>query len=191
MTFLRTALLVWLAGSASLSAQWFPDSTYRLKSGDRVKVGVYRVHGETSVVMEDTLTLSGTGHVTLSNGQQVKLTNSEIRLVGALVEEGFRDRRDLTGLNVKAHVLAINGRPIVSLYGEAKTPGHTTFTEGMTLADLLARAGGLREGANLRRVNLFRRGSHEHLDCREEGAAAEIILQAGDIVHVDLSLLHN
>lgn len=190
MPVLRTVLLAWLASALCLFAQWVPDSTFRLKAGDRVKTGVYRVHGETTVLMEETLALSGTGHVTLPNGQRVKLSNSELRMVGALIEEGFRDRNDLAGLNVKAHVLAINDRPIVALFGEVKTPGHTSFTEGMTLADLVARAGGIRQGANLRRVNLFRRGTLTHHDCREDGTMAQIPIEAGDIVHFDLSFLH-
>lgn len=173
----------------SVQAQWMPERTFRLSPGDRIDVSVFRVHTETEQLLDGTLRLSGTGHVELPNGSRVKVSGTSMRSVNAHLEEGFRDRTDLSGLNVRAHVVRINDRPIVCLFGEVGTPGHTTWQSGMTLADLFEKAGGLKPASDRRRINVFREGRHTRLDIREEGVAESFELKAGDIILVELSLL--
>jgi len=82
----------------------------------------------------------------------------------------------------------------ISCAGGFKIPGDVPFTPGISLADVLAKAGGLTETANRSKVKVARQKSVGlkadgesktfTVDCTSDAAAKAFHLEPGDVVYV-------
>ena len=125
----------------------------------------------------------------MANARNIKVGFGNLQTALATIEEGYRTGDDVIGLGVTAQILARGGKPIITLLGEVKKPGHGAFKEGMTLADLVATAGGFTEGAYTKRVNVIRMGVSTLVDCRNMDNAKNTKMEKGDLVRVELAPL--
>lgn len=90
---------------------------------------------------------------------------------------------DNTKPPVDPKVPVVPGDPTkITLRGKVFLPGVYDLTPNLTLRELLVRAGGFSEGANLRAISLERSGAKRTLTLPTD---SEFRLQAGDIIVVD------
>lgn len=126
------------------------DRAYHLAPGDEVRVNVF---GETSLSGEFVVTSDGTVSMPLVG--QVRaggLTLDEFRnAVTTALSDGY-----LNDPRVSAEIL--NYRPIFIL-GEVSSSGEYAYSEGLTILNLVARAGGFTYRANTRVVYVKRAGT--------------------------------
>ena len=125
-------------------------TAYRLGTGDQVRVIVF---GEESLSNE--FVVDGEGAISMPLIGEVDaagLTLQELRTrIELQLAEGY-----LTDPRVSAEVL--NYRPFYIL-GEVETSGEFPYTDGLTVINAVARAGGFTYRANTRRVFIKRAGS--------------------------------
>jgi len=181
-----TAALCW---TATARAQWHGDNEFRFSRGASLLIAVWKGEREPKALMKETVRLDGSGHTKLANGKRIKVGFGNMQTALATIEEGYRTGDDVIGLGVTAQILARDDKPIITLLGEVKKPGHGAFKEGMTLADLIATAGGFTEGAYTKRVNVIRMGFSTLVDCRNLDNAKKTKMEKGDLVRVDLAPL--
>jgi polysaccharide export outer membrane protein len=120
---------------------------YRLGSGDKVKVTTY---GEQSLTGE--FQVSGTGKVSLPLIGEVDAAGLTAAELATRVETSLKDGY-LKDPKVSVEVL--NYRPFYIL-GEVKEPGTYPFTNGLTVKNAVATAGGFTYRANEKRVFIKR-----------------------------------
>ena len=178
-SFLAAAFLPLIVPAAD---QWHGDRDLHLGSGTSLHIVVWKGEKDPKTLMDETVTLGGNGHARLANGKSAKLGYGNITTALASIEEGYRQGENIIGLNITAQITEINKSAIVIVLGDVKNPGHGDFTDGMTLADALARAGGFEKDADVKRVRLFRKGTSTTVDCRDLNNARNTKLQKGDII---------
>lgn len=146
---------------SSLLAQVIPnhstdnEAAYVLGAGDRVRIDVFRVEqysGENIVLVDGTLNLPVVGNVDVQGmtlqQAEAAISNQYARIL----------RRPIVTVTL------LTPRPIkVGVAGEVKHPGFYTLDpnsgETPTLAQVLESAGGIRQSANLRQVEIRRQTS--------------------------------
>jgi len=180
MKLLAGALAVALVGTGCASAPEPPACNdtaleadvatgYRLGPGDRLRVTVFRhpdLSGEFAIDGEGVLALPLIGGLSAGGMNPRQLEDQ--------VETRFRDESYLVNPAVSIEVLTY--RPFYIL-GEVARPGEYEYTNGMTVINAVAMAGGYTYRANTGRVSI-QRG-----DC-VMAAAAESAVLPGEIVAV-------
>ncbi|MDO8288384.1 MAG: polysaccharide biosynthesis/export family protein [Parvibaculum sp.] len=145
--------------------------SYRLGAGDKLRVGVF---GEPDLSGE--FDVPGNGNVSLPLIGQVKasgLTLSEFEgEIREKLQEGY-----LT--NPKVTVEVLNYRPFY-IIGEVGKPGEYPYTDGMTVLNAVAVAGGFTYRANDSQVYITRNGGEEA--AYQVGQSIRVL--PGDIVRV-------
>jgi len=152
-------------GSAAVSGE------YRLGSGDRVRLIVF---GEEDLSGE--FDVDGTGVVSLPLIGQVQASNQTLRQFETLVRDKLLDGY-LVNPKVSAEVL--NYRPFY-IYGEVTTPGEYPYTNGMTVLNAIAVAGGFTYRANSNRA-LITRGQGAEV---EYPINQQVKVLPGDVVRI-------
>lgn len=134
------------AQTAADSSREIPE--YRLGSGDKVKLTTF---GEASLTGE--FQVGGTGKVALPLVGEVDAAGVTAPELAARVEKALRDGQLLKDPHVAVEVM--NYRPFYIL-GEVKSPGTYPFTNGLTVKNAVATAGGFTYRANTKRVFIKR-----------------------------------
>jgi polysaccharide export outer membrane protein len=147
------------------------SSTYRLGSGDRLKITVFR-HEDLS----GEFTLDGAGNFAMPLVGEVQAYGLTTRELEARLQEKLQDGY-LVDPQVSVEVL--NYRPFYIL-GEVKTPGAYPYVNGMTVLNAVALAGGFSYRAKQGDF-LLQRGGSNSASTEVQGDAA---LLPGDIVTV-------
>ena len=147
------------------------SSTYRLGSGDRVKITVFR-HEDLS----GEFALDGAGNFAMPLIGEVQAYGVTTRELEARLQQKLQDGY-LVEPQVSVEVL--NYRPFYIL-GEVKTPGAYPYVNGMTVLNAVALAGGFSYRAKQSDFLLQRGGSNSGSN-EVQGDAA---LLPGDIVTV-------
>ena len=127
-----------------------PD--YRLGSGDKIRVITF---GEEALTGE--FFVGGSGNVSLPLIGEVRAEGLSIPEFQAAVETSLKDGY-LKDPRVSVEVL--NYRPFYIL-GEVETPGEYPYTNGLSVLNAVATAGGFTYRANTRRVFIKRTDSGE------------------------------
>ena len=130
------------------------ETAYTLGAGDVVRVDIFRVSqysGESEVLVDGTLNLPLVGSVDVAGLTIEETTELLSRQYGQYL------RRPLITLSV------LNRRPLqVGISGEINSPGSYTLTQTGTqaprLSQLLEQAGGINQIADIRQVQVQRRG---------------------------------
>ena len=143
---------------------------YRLGSGDKLRVGVF---GEPDLSGEFDVT--GNGNVSLPLIGQVKATGLTISEFEAAIRDKLTDGY-LT--NPKVTVEVLNYRPFY-IMGEVDKPGEYPYTDGMTVLNAVAVAGGFTYRANDGQVYITRGGGEK---AYQVGQSVRVL--PGDIVRV-------
>ena len=154
-----------LVGNQALAA-------YRLGSGDQVRVIVF---GEEDLSGE--FVVDGAGMVSLplvgevpAGGKTLQEFRSQVE---ALLSDGY-----LTDPRVSAEVL--NYRPFYSL-GEVEESGEYPYTDGLTVMNAVARAGGFTYRANTRVVFIKRADTNQEV---ELPLTASVRVMPGDTIRI-------
>ncbi|MDO8421549.1 MAG: polysaccharide biosynthesis/export family protein [Parvibaculum sp.] len=160
-----------VAASAGNVAPIDPNLDYRLGSGDKLRMIVF---GEQDLSGEFDVT--GTGKVSLPLVGQVQaagLTLDEFaEEVAGKLKQGY-----LT--NPKISVEVLNFRPFY-IIGEVDKPGEYPYTNGMTILNAVAVAGGFTYRANQSDVYITRGGGGEV----KFGISQSVRVLPGDIVRI-------
>lgn len=156
----------------TVELQPIPRTEYRLGTGDRLRVTVF---GEEELSGE--FVVDGAGAVSLPLVGEVDargLTLREFRTqVEAQLSEGY-----LNDPRVSAEVL--NYRPYYIL-GEVEESGEYPYTDGLTVMNAVATAGGFTYRANTRIVYIKRAGSNDE---RAYPLTATTPVQPGDTIRI-------
>lgn len=150
------------------------DSTgtdYLLGSGDKLRVNVF---GEEDLSGE--VDVTGNGKVSLPLIGQVQAAGLTI---GAFTEEVANKLREGYLTNPKVSVEVLNYRPFY-IIGEVTTPGQYPYTNGMTVLNAVAVAGGFTYRANEDKV-LITRGDQKEV---EYALTQAVKVLPGDIVKI-------
>ncbi|MFK7969983.1 MAG: polysaccharide biosynthesis/export family protein [Bacteroidia bacterium] len=182
--------------SQKQAIQTLPVSATTLKPGDRITVSVWG-HEDLGVgssfsvynATEETgrfLTIDAAGKITLPLIGEVEVMNKTEKEAKRLLTIYF-------GSYIKRPVVEVRMLGLVySVLGEATTPGNFNLpSQGRTLAQAIAEAGGFSDYADLTRVSVLRKsanGGQEELvlDLGKRGGyqAQGMALQAGDIIFI-------
>lgn len=154
------------AGTASSGT-----SDYVLGSGDKLRVNVF---GEEDLSGE--VDVNGTGKVSLPLIGQVQAAGLTI---DAFTEEVASKLREGYLTNPKVSVEVLNYRPFY-IIGEVTTPGQYPYTNGMTVLNAVAVAGGFTYRANEDKV-LITRGDQKEVEYKLTQAVKVL---PGDIVKI-------
>lgn len=144
---------------------------YKLGSGDKLRVNVF---GEEDLSGEFDVT--GTGNVSLPLIGQVQASGLTL---DQFSEEVSKKLRDGYLTNPKLSVEVLNYRPFY-IIGEVTTPGQYPYTNGMTVLNAVAVAGGFTYRANEDKV-LITRGDAKEV---EHKLTQAVKVLPGDIVKI-------
>jgi polysaccharide export outer membrane protein len=160
------------AAPASAPAATFEPSDYVLGAGDKLRLIVF---GEDSLGGE--FVISGTGKVSLPLIGDVQAAGKTVRdfldAVRAALANGY-----LRDPKVSAEVL--NYRPFYIL-GEVNKPGDYPYTNGLSVMNAIAKAGGFTYRANTKKVFIRRAGETQENVHVLDG---ELAIKPGDTVRV-------
>lgn len=159
LSLIRLFLIAWLVLAAGVHAQaGIPDSSFSsadtssyvnapsgsvaaLGPGDVVQVNVY---GQPDLSSRVTVDLDG--DITLPLIGSISVNGLSPTTLARHVEQALSDRKFVVNPRVSVDVVAIRSR-VVSLMGEVVRPGRYPIENNLSLLELLAQAGGTREGA--------------------------------------------
>ncbi|HTQ13611.1 MAG TPA: polysaccharide biosynthesis/export family protein [Rhizomicrobium sp.] len=164
-----------LVATASAAAAQDVSSTYRLGTGDKVRVIVY---GEDD--LGGTFEVDGNGMISLPLIGQVKATGESAPQLEAAIMSALAD-----GYlnNPRVNVEVTDYRPFYVL-GEVNRPGQYAYVNGMSVFNAVALAGGYTGRAIESSVCIRRSGETEE-QCVDTDETTKI--HPGDIVRVPLS----
>ncbi|WP_324698405.1 polysaccharide biosynthesis/export family protein [Novosphingobium aerophilum] len=167
---------VCLTGCTTAASNELPSVNvvqYRLAAGDRIKIEVFRekdLSGEYVINDEGLIGLPMVGNVTAAGKTPAELRGELTRLFGT---EYVRDAKITLDL--------VSYQPIYIL-GEVQKPGEYTYSEGMSLFALIAKAGGFTYRANEKMVYIrHSREGAEHSYKLTSGAA----VLPGDTIRIE------
>jgi polysaccharide export outer membrane protein len=168
------------------------SDNYRLQAGDRLQIKIYPEDeyikgGETEISSEGNITLPIVGKVAVAEKTVIEAE----RALTAILTEDY-----LVEPEVVIEVLQYRTRSFVVL-GEVARPGTYDFPPGvirLTLLQAISLAGGFSEVANIKKIKIIRKtaGGEDVFSANGDeiirGREPDIVLQAGDVVHVSESL---
>jgi len=147
-------------------------SEYRLATGDEVRVDVF---GEAALSGE--FVIGAGGAVSMPLIGEVPAAGKTISEFRSDLEERYADGY-LNDPRVSAEVL--NFRPFYIL-GEVESSGEYPFSDGMTVLNAVARAGGFTYRANTRIVFIKRAGTNVEL---EVPLTPDLLVMPGDTIRI-------
>lgn len=146
--------------------------TYELGSGDQVSVTVFN---EPS--LSGQFQIDGTGHVSLPLIGQVRAGGLSVPQFETAIETALRDGY----LNEpRVNVQVLNYRPYYIL-GEVTTAGEYPYTDGLTVLNAVATAGGFTYRARQNTVFIKRAGES---DFQQVPLSASTLVQPGDTIRI-------
>lgn len=153
------------------------EASYRLGSGDQLKITVY---GEERLT--GTFPVNGQGNVAYPLLGEVPAAGKTLheleRQLAAGLSDGFVNNPSVT-------VEVANFRPYYIL-GEVTKPGEYAFSDGLTVFSAVARAGGFTYRADKKRVYIHHKAAGEETLYRLEGNTP---VQPGDTIRVGERIL--
>lgn len=161
---------------APVQASQVDRSSYRLASGDRVRIDVY---GETDLLAEETLDVSGMiNYPLLGRMQATGLTLKELeQTVASRLKAGY-----LVNPSVRASIVSF--RPIYVI-GQVRRAGAYPYVEGLTVEKAVALAGGMTEIASTRKIFVLRESNPGN---QREKATLQTTILPGDTIVIEESL---
>jgi polysaccharide export outer membrane protein len=149
-----------------------PTTTYRLGSGDKVRITVF---GETD--LSGTFDVATDGTLALPLIGTVKVGGHTLREVETAVEARLRDGY-LKDPRVSAEVA--NYRPFF-IIGEVKSPGSYPYVNHMTVLNAVALGGGFTYRAREGKAYITRASDPER---KEQPVTPETVVMPGDVIRV-------
>ncbi len=145
---------------------------YTLGTGDELRVNVF---GEQN--LSGTFVVDGTGQISMPLIGQIRASDLTVRQFESEVERRLKEGY-LNSPQVSAEVL--NYRPYYIL-GEVSSSGTYPYSDGLTVLNAVATAGGFTYRANTRRVFIKRQGAANE---EEFPLTADIQVQPGDTIRI-------
>lgn len=166
--------------------------TRRVEVGDKLRVTIYPSDeyikgGEMEVSSEGTITLSMLGKIQVEGKKVVEV---EQEISGRLAKDYLVS--PIVVIEVAPSVGAEKEKKSVAILGQVKTPASYDIpNEGkMTLLQLISKAGGFTDVANVKKIKIVRKQGNKTQVIRANaesiisGKDPDVILQADDVVHV-------
>ena len=154
-----------------------------LRSGDPVLI---IIRGPEQTEVQDVI--DENGMVNLPNIGRLRLVGKTPSQAEAIVERAYIDGGIYLRLTVNILPQVQPRRDSFFVYGEARGPGRYDFTEGMTLMQAIATAGGLTDDASAGRVYIRREGRTTRHSIRRllrgRDDVEDVILKPGDIITI-------
>lgn len=147
-------------------------SDYRLGSGDELRLIVY---GEEA--LSGQFVVDGTGYVSLPLVGEIEASGKTVREFQRSVEASLKQGY-LNDPRVSAEVL--NFRPFYIL-GEVSRPGEYPYSDGLTVLNAVATAGGFTYRANTKTVMIKRTGSNSE---EQYPLTVSTPVQPGDTIRI-------
>lgn len=165
-----------IPAETTLIASQVDRSSYKLATGDRIRLEVY---GEPDLTAEETLDASGAINFPLLGRIPSKgLTLRELeQSVAAKLKSGY-----LVNPSVRANIVLF--RPIY-IIGQVRRAGAYPYVEGLTVEKAIALAGGMTEIASVRKIFVLRESA---IQAQREQAKLHTTVFPGDTIVVEESL---
>lgn len=189
-------------------------SSFKVENGDRISVKENRALFENRVTISGAVMYPGSYAI----GDDITTIGALIKAAGGLLENAYLERGQINRLDEERQRVfvafkvsdVLNGADIslvredsvriftqdelktdasVSINGFVNNPGEFLFSEGMSLGDVVLRAGGFADGADLSKVEVASRGYKEKgdvntYDLENNPEMLEVKLKAYDVVSV-------
>jgi len=175
---LRTLILtlsVILAVLSGGSARAESDSTYKLASGDIIRISVF---GEPDLSFEE-IRLNDAGIFSYPFLGDVRAKGKTAAEIERMLADRLKGDEYLTDPRVSVSILKYRD---FYISGEVKTPGGYPFQPGLTLRRAVALAGGLTERASVNRITIIRDQDPQR---RAEAATLDTTVMPGDTINID------
>ena len=176
------AVLLWLivlvckplhAQTSSENSLNDTQTTYRLGSGDMVKIKVFNQDD-----LSGEYTVQGTGRISLPLIGDINAQDKTVKELEELIADKLKP--DYL-LNPRVNVQVLNYRPFYIL-GEVKEPKSYPYVDGMTYRNAVAIAGGFTYRAKDDHVIVVRANDPSKTEQRQDIDAR---VQPGDIIHIE------
>ena len=188
--------------------------SFKVENGDNISVKENRDLFENRVTISGAVMYPGT----YSIGDGISTVGSLIEAAGGLLENAYKERgqinrmdeerqRVFVSFNVSdiqagkdlnlvrediVHIYSIDELKTVAdvrVTGFVNSPGSYSFSEGMTLGDVILMAGGFKDGADLTKVEVASMGYREigevkNYNLEENPDARQVVFKAYDVVSV-------
>jgi protein involved in polysaccharide export with SLBB domain len=158
------------ACTESAAAASATDEAYALGTGDQMRITVFR-----NPELSGEFTIDGQGYLALPLGGEVEAKGLTVRQLEDQIENRFREGGFLVNPQVSIQVLTY--RPFYIL-GEVNKPGQYPYTNGMTVANAVAVAGGFTYRGDQDDITI------ERGDCAIEGANVTRPVLPGEVITV-------
>ena len=167
--------------SPSAGEATVPDR--QLRVGDPLRIVI---RGPEQTEVQDVI--DENGMVNLPNVGRVRLVGKTPSQAEEVVERAYIDGGIYLRLTVNVLPQLQPRRDSFFVYGEARRPGRHDYTEGMTLMQAIATAGGLTDDASVGRIYIRRDGRTNRHSIRRllrgRDDAEDVVLKPGDIITI-------
>lgn len=170
------ALVAAMPGAAAAQTNW---AGYRLGAEDQIEVQVYGQGGTTTRTR-----IKSDGTITLPLIGQVKAADQTTQALAATIAAALKRGGYVNDPIVNVEIATYVSRTVTML-GEFATPGLIPLDRPLMLTEMVARVGGLRNGAS-DTVMLRHAGGtieQQNLGAISRGQAKDVVLQPGDSVY--------
>lgn len=155
---MKTILTILALSAALFSSVWAQSARVsKLKVSDSIMIRISGVPADDIGAISSTYTIGEDGKINLAHINRIMaagLTPSEL---GLRIENAYRAGEIFTNptITVSTGTEEKMGR-LITVMGEVKAAVRTPYTDGMTMLDALAAAGGFTDWADKKRVRLVR-----------------------------------
>jgi len=153
-----------------------------LASGDEVKINVYEGVRNTKRIAKIDQLVDEFGEIVAGRIGAIKVAGRTPREVEQLIVSAARRSEQPLGVKFTVHLESLNGNPVVEVRGKVVRSGMVALgPENLSIADVIAGAGGLKQGGEISEVTLLRKGKRVMLRADDPGSMK---LKPGDRVEV-------
>ncbi len=185
-------LLTGLALVVTLSAGMAQNKESKIKPTDQISLRISGVPAADAVDISQTYSIANDGKFPLPHVGRITAAGMTPSQLGIRVEQAYKTAQIFTKPTVVVSTpqLQVDSErrtlKQISISGEVKAAQRAPFTDGMTLLDALAQAGGFSDWANREKVRVIRNGKTTEHDVRKISAnpSRDIPLQANDKIIV-------
>ena len=169
-----------LAQTTKTESKLKPTETFTLKISGVPAEDVISISGAYAIAADGKFPLPYVGRITAGN-----LTASQL---GMRIEKAYKTAGIFTRPTVNVAVAGQQELAIrrITINGEVKVPSRAAYSDGMTLLDAIASAGGFTDWADKGRVRLLRAGKTSSHDIRKisQNPELDVVLRPDDKIIV-------
>jgi protein involved in polysaccharide export with SLBB domain len=185
-------VLIGLLLGVTLTAGLAQNRETKIKPTDVISLRISGVPADDAVDISQTYSVANDGKFPLPHVGRITAAGLTPSQLGIRVEQAYTTAQIFTKptVVVSTQELQVNSEEralkYISINGEVKAPQRARFSDGMTLLDALAQAGGFTDWANREKVRVIRSGKTTEHDVRKIGQdpTRDIALRENDKIIV-------